>query len=164
MISNGTFSAYLSYLQRAPDAHAAVRGSRTYARIRGIVNFYQTPMGVLVAADISGLPTAHGKCDAPILGFHIHEGTSCTGNEQDPFANSLTHYNPHGCPHPYHAGDMPPLFVSHGKAITIFLTSRFSVREIIGKTVLIHSAPDDFTTQPAGNAGNKIACGEITKA
>jgi Cu-Zn family superoxide dismutase len=38
------------------------------------------------------------------------------------------------------------------------------VRDILGKTVIIHGSPDDFTSQPAGNAGQKIACGEIRPA
>ena len=42
-----------------------------------------------------------------------------------------------------------------------FLTNRFRVEEILGKTVIIHDSPDDFTSQPAGNAGKKIACGMI---
>ena len=41
------------------------------------------------------------------------------------------------------------------------LTDRFTVREIIGKVVIIHSQADDFKTQPSGNAGSKIACGKI---
>ncbi len=41
------------------------------------------------------------------------------------------------------------------------MTDRFHIKEIIGKTVVIHSMPDDFTTQPAGNAGTKIGCGVI---
>jgi len=50
-----------------------------------------------------------------------------------------------------------------GNAYMQVLTNRFSVREILGKTVVIHSHPDDFHTQPAGNAGEKIACGVIEK-
>jgi len=41
------------------------------------------------------------------------------------------------------------------------LTDKFTVEEIIGKTIIIHNMPDDFTSQPAGNAGQKIACGII---
>jgi len=41
------------------------------------------------------------------------------------------------------------------------LTDRFTLPEIIGKTVIINDMPDDFTTQPSGNAGEKIACREI---
>jgi Cu-Zn family superoxide dismutase len=79
----------------------------------------------------------------------------------DPFPSSGTHYNPNNCPHPYHAGDMPPLFGANGYAFLTFVTSRFTVNEIIGKTIIIHSMPDDFTTNPSGNSGEKIACGVI---
>ena len=44
------------------------------------------------------------------------------------------------------------------------LTGRFHVGEVIGKTVILHADPDDFHTQPSGNAGAKIACGVIRKA
>ena len=79
------------------------------------------------------------------------------------FADAMSHYNPMGCEHPYHAGDLPPLFGSNGSALLLFLTDRFSVKEVIGKTVIIHDRPDDFTTQPSGNSGTKIACGVIRK-
>ena len=81
----------------------------------------------------------------------------------DPFAGAMSHYNPKGCEHPYHAGDLPPLFGNGGSALSLFLTNRFSVREITGKTVIIHDRPDDFTTQPSGNSGTKIACGVIER-
>ena len=58
---------------------------------------------------------------------------------------------------------MPPLFGNSGRAWLAFLTDRITVDEIIGKTVVIHSAPDDFTTQPSGNSGSKIACGAIER-
>jgi len=73
----------------------------------------------------------------------------------------LTHYNPDTCPHPHHAGDLPPLFRADGYAFAMFLTDRFSVQELIGKTMILHSGPDDFTTRPAGNSRTKIACGTI---
>ena len=44
-----------------------------------------------------------------------------------------------------------------------FMTDRFTVEEIVGKTIIIHSNADDFTTQPGGNSGKKIACGAIKK-
>ena len=63
----------------------------------------------------------------------------------------------------YHAGDMPPLFGTDRFAFSAFLTDRFSAEEGIGKTVIIHDSPDDFTTQPSGNSGVKIACGVIRR-
>ena len=108
-----------------------------------------------------GLPTSADKCKSPIFAFHIHAGESCTGNSEDPFANALTHYNPNDCSHPFHVGDLPPLFGNNGYAFLAFITNRFSVKEIIGKTIIVHSSFDDFSTQPSGNAGEKIACGQI---
>ena len=87
----------------------------------------------------------------------------CSGSQEDPFANAGMHYNPDNCQHPYHAGAMPPLFGVDGAALLLFLTNRFSVQEIIGRTVIIHARPDDFMTQPSGNSGEKIACGVIRK-
>lgn len=85
------------------------------------------------------------------------------GNQNDPFPLTGSHYNPDNCPHPYHAGDLPPLFGNRGIAWSAFLTNRFQVRDVLGKTVIIHASPDDFTSQPAGNSGKKIACGVIVR-
>lgn len=144
-----------------PSAFAHLIGEGEYAAVRGTVLFYQTQRGVLVRAEITGLPDSNDPCKSPIFAFHIHEGTACTGNAADPFLNAMAHYNPHRCSHPYHAGDLPPLFANHGYAFSMFLTDRFIVKEVIGRTVIIHAGPDDFTTQPSGNPGIKIACGVI---
>ena len=152
---------YIQELQRRPNAWAAIRGSREYPGITGLVRFYQTCDGVLVAAEVSGLPWTAESCGSSILGFHLHSGEECDGNSAEPFASAQGHYNPKGCPHPGHAGDLPPLFSSRGNAFQIFLTDRFAVREVIGKTVIIHDSADDFTSQPGGNAGARIACGII---
>ena len=155
------FAGYVSTLGRRPDAWAVMSGREAHPGISGLVRFYQTRVGVLVAAEVSGLPADAESCGKNVFGFHIHSGEECAGDVTDPFAAALSHYDPDGCPHPAHAGDMPPLFANHGNAFEVFLTDRFSVREIIGRTVIIHSSPDDFTSQPAGNAGVKIACGQI---
>ena len=156
------FSRFLRF-RRRPDAWANVSGSVNYPEIMGSVLFYETEYGTFVIAQVRGLPEPNLECREPIFAFHIHDGDSCEGAGDMPFPNSGMHYNPRGCPHPYHAGDMPPLFGAGGLAYSAFLTDRFTIPEIIGKTVIIHSAPDDFTTQPSGNAGEKIACGEIMR-
>lgn len=148
-------------IRQRPSAIARLSGSSQYPGLHGTVRFYQTNRGVIVAARIFGLPEPEGACCHPVFAFHIHSGACCTGNESYPFADAGSHYNPDNCPHPHHAGDLPPLFGSRGQALSVFLTDRFCVKDIIGRTVIIHSGPDDFTSQPAGNAGAKIACGEI---
>lgn len=149
------------FFRRRSDAVARIMGSSRFSGIGGTVRFYQLLDGVLVVAEIVGLPyfTDNGK--SPIFAFHIHEGENCSGDEHDPFKNARMHYNPNDELHPYHAGDLPPIFGVRGYAFSAFMTMRFSVREIIGKTIIIHSGIDDFSSQPAGNAGEKIACGEI---
>ena len=113
---------------------------------------------MLVVADICRLPCCTGPCTSGIFALHIHEGNSCG---DDNFADTKGHYNPGGCPHPYHAGDLPPLFSCRGHAFMAVLTDRFRIPEIIGRTVVIHSGRDDFTSQPAGDSGTRIACGVI---
>ncbi len=152
-----------------PDAVAVMEGNGVNGSIYGTVKFYGLASGVLVVADILGLPVSEEACNdknngkSNIFAFHIHSGSSCSGNSEDPFADAGTHYNPEDCPHPYHAGDMPPLSGAGGRAFLAFVTDRFTVNEVVGKAVIIHDRPDDLTTQPSGNAGNKIACGIISK-
>lgn len=149
---------YAAVLSRRPDAAAKIYGSDEHLEIIGRVSFFGIKCSTLVAAEIRGLPTGR-----QVFGFHIHEGESCTGNATDPFADVGTHYNPDNRAHPFHSGDMPPLFGNCGYAFSVFMTDRFSSNEIIGKTVIIHGGIDDFSTQPSGNAGSKIACGKIEK-
>ncbi len=152
---------FISILRQKPHATAILKGSDAYPELKAVTHFYQTNFGVLVATEAINLPNPGEPCANPIFALHIHSGNSCTGNESDPFANALTHYNPTDCPHPHHSGDMPPLFGNNGYAFSSFLTNRFTLKEIIGKTLVLHANRDDFTTQPAGDSGNKIACGII---
>ncbi len=140
------------------NAIAKVCGSAEYPHLHGIVRFQQRKHGVQVTAEIFGLPSQDAQ---GIFAFHIHEGCNCTGTESDPFADAGSHYNPGDTPHPDHAGDLPPLFGNNGYACLSVLTCRFNVSEIIDRVIIIHSQPDDFTTQPSGKAGTKIACGRI---
>jgi Cu-Zn family superoxide dismutase len=138
-----------------PSAVAYVRGGTDTPNINGQVRFYQESGSVLVVADIAGLPQ---NSKTGFFGFHIHEGNSCAGAG---FPQTGSHYNPRQSDHPWHAGDLAPLMMQQGHAHLEVRTDRFHVRDIIGRTVVIHSDPDDFRTQPAGNAGTKIACGVI---
>ena len=139
-----------------PNAVAIIRGSENYPDLNGEIKFYQHKHCVSVEANVQGLP----ETQTGFFGFHIHAGDNCTGEN---FAYTGSHYNPENMPHPSHAGDLPPLLYCHGTAYLAVLTGRFRVRDILGRTVVIHDNADDFTTQPAGNSGNKIACGIIRK-
>lgn len=144
-----------------PWARAELAANEKYPDIRGRVSFYNTCRGVMVEAQVTGLPCSDKPCQGRFFGFHIHGGSECSG--EPPFENAGMHYNPHNCPHPYHAGDMPPLLGANGTAYLLFLTDSFTAEQIIGKTVIIHGSPDDFTTQPSGNSGEKLACGSICR-
>ncbi len=141
-------------------AKAEIRGSMEFPAISGVVYFYPVADGTLVRAEITGLPAANMPCEAEIFGFHLHEGEACGGQT---FEDAAGHYNPENCPHPAHSGDLPPLFGNGGLAWCAFYTNRFTPAQVVGKTVIIHDKADDFKTQPAGNAGTKIACGEIKR-
>ena len=140
-----------------PDAVARVVGGEEALQLSGCVRFYQENGCVLIVADVSGLPKTS---ETGFFGFHIHQGRDCSGAG---FPGTEGHYNPLGQGHPEHTGDLPPLLWCRGDAYLSVKTDRFSVNEIIGRTVVIHSNPDDFHTQPAGNAGKKIACGIIQR-
>ena len=141
-------------ISRRPTAIARIRGGRQYPLLMGTAWFYQLPNGVLVETEISGLP-ANG---AGFYGFHIHTGRVCGDRD---FAATGGHYAPADTLHPKHAGDLPPLLSNNGNAYMAVVTDRFSIPEIINRTVVVHSDPDDLHTQPAGNTGQKIGCGVI---
>ena len=147
-------------LNSPPAAHAWVQGDAAHRGLHGTVRFYPALGGTLVAAEIHGLPA---KMPSGVFAFHIHDGKACRGNAEDPFAAAGSHFNPAGREHPYHAGDLPPLFSNNGFAFLAVYTGRFTPEDVVGRTVILHGGVEDFTSQPAGNAGKKIACGEIRK-
>ena len=142
--------------KRCSKAFVRICGCDEHPKLHGTVRFFQRNDGVIVEVEVKGLP----ETESGFFGFHIHAGGSCTG---EGFADTESHYNPGEDIHPQHAGDLPPLLSNDGKAYMKVLSNRFSIEEIIGRTVIIHDAPDDFRTQPSGNAGMKIACGVIQK-
>ena len=137
-----------------PCAFAQIKGGSSVPGLRGTVKFYRKCGGVLVEVNVSGLP----QNDTDFFAFHIHEGTDCDG---EGFADTKGHFNPGNQPHPRHAGDLPPLLSVGGRAYMAVWTGRFSVKDILGRTVVIHREADDFHTQPSGNSGEKIGCGVI---
>lgn len=147
----------MQYCRKGPDAVAHICGGIEAPQLSGCVQFYQENGCVLIIARISGLPM---ESETGFFGFHIHQGENCSGMD---FSGTESHYDPANREHPNHAGDLPPLLECRGNAYLSVKTDRFSLSDIIGRTMVIHSDPDDFRSQPAGNAGRKIACGVICK-
>jgi Cu-Zn family superoxide dismutase len=131
---------------------------------RGTVTFTQDGDEVRVQANLSGLkPNAEH-------GFHVHEKGDCSSGDG---MSTGGHYNPAGKPHgpqgaEHHAGDMPSLRSdAYGNASASFELKGVSVgggqADLVGRGVIVHRDPDDYRTQPTGNAGPRIACGVIAK-
>ena len=147
-------------------AIANISGGPIRPQIKGMVFIKDVPFGAVVYANIQGLPSYQpAKGDiSPIgpFGFHIHKYGNCNiGESSNPFRGAGGHWNPTNQPHGNHAGDFPVLFSNNGRAIMEFFTNKFKVRDVIGKSIIIHENPDDYRTQPTGNAGRRLACGVI---
>ena len=149
MTDTSTAAIFNILLTRDPIAYAQISGVDDNTNPQGFVLFFPIWDGTLVLADITGLPTDEAACTPDFYGFHVH--------------NEGAHYNPGSCPHPAHAGDLPPLLGNHGFAWQMFYTDRFHPEEIAGMMVVIHKNSDDFTTQPSGNSGAFLATGEIKR-
>ena len=86
---------------------------------------------------------------ADFLDFIFIVGSSCIGNSEDEFKNTGVHLNLNNCNHPFHSGDLPPLIENNGYAYMSVLINKFKISDIIGKVIVIHDLPDDFTSQPS---------------
>jgi Cu-Zn family superoxide dismutase len=149
----------------AKPAATASLSPTTGNTARGTVTFTQDGDEVRVRASVSGL-----KPDAE-HGFHVHEKGDCSSGDG---MSAGGHYNPAGKPHgpqrsEHHAGDMPSLKAdAYGNASASFELKGVSIggpnADLVGKGLIVHRDPDDYTTQPTGNAGPRIACGVIAKS
>ncbi len=142
-------------INEKPTAFAYMMGEG----IAGTVCFYPYKKGTVLIYEINGLPRDLGG----IFGFHIHEGQSCQNDTAIPFEKTKGHFNPTNQKHPFHLGDLPPLFANEGIAWGMVYIDKFKPSDIIDRTIVIHDQADDFHSQPAGNSGEKIACGEIKR-
>jgi len=147
-------------------AIADIRGGPLAPDIRGVVIFSDVPGGTEVYVEVVGLPQfkpvpPDGQPVGP-HGFHIHEYGDCrVGDPEDPFMDAGQHWNPDQQPHGNHAGDFPVLFSNNGYTRMSFFTNKFKVWDVVGRSVIIHENPDDYRSQPSGNAGRRLACGVI---
>lgn len=156
-------------ISQSPQAYASVRGGPLAPNLGGQVTFREVPYGTEICVEVSGLPSfqpASGNRQ-PIgpFGFHIHERGTCEiGDRNEPFQAAGEHWNPTNQPHGNHAGDFPVLFSNNGYTRMCFFTNRFRPRDVVGRAIIIHQNPDDYRSQPAGNAGKRLACGIIQAA
>jgi len=154
---------------QAPQAPATAQVTKAIAvvhplgesKVSGKVVFTQTRSGVEISAEITGLePGEHG--------FHVHEFGDCSMADGTCAGG---HFNPTGAPHAgpddakRHVGDLGNIKVSEdGKATykrVDKLVALNGPNSVIGRSVIIHAAPDDLKTQPSGNAGARVGCGVI---
>lgn len=130
----------------------------------GKVTFVQWGEVVKVSGSISGLKPGAEH------GFHVHEKGDCSSGDG---LSAGGHFNPGGKPHghhgmgEHHTGDLPSLKADASGVAAIHFESRTirvgsSANDIVGKGLIVHRDPDDFTTQPTGNAGPRLACAVIT--
>ncbi|WP_352420074.1 superoxide dismutase family protein [Proteiniborus sp.] len=159
------YYSYFGYGEKV-DAVAYIHGGPLAPQINGVVYFKEDDSGTEVKVKVSGLPkyepARNGKQPIGPHGFHIHENGVCeVGDPNEPFKSSGEHWNPDNQSHGNHAGDFPVLFSNNGYAEMSFFTNRFRPRDVIGKSIIIHQNPDDYRSQPAGNAGKRLACGVI---
>lgn len=124
--------------------------------------------GVLIRLKVRGLPVGEHA-------VHIHQNAKCEGPD---FASAGGHFNPemkhHGLENPEgpHAGDMVNFTVAgkKGKANVLLVNTRVNLNDGPGSVfsnggtaLVIHAGKDDMKSDPAGNAGGRMACGLITK-
>ena len=144
---------------RATAALQPTKGSKTF----GEATFEQVGGKVKVTIFVQGLRPDREH------GLHIHEKGDCSSGDG---MSTGGHFNPQGKPHGRHtdanrhAGDLPSLKAGkdgRGKVDVELdiITVGSGPTDIIGRGLIVHADPDDFTTQPTGNAGARIACGVI---
>ena len=159
-------SKFYQHIDKRDISVAYLIPSPLYPEITGVVFFYDVTGGTDVYVEVDGLPKYRPGTDTqpPIgpHGFHIHEVGQCTiSDPTDPFQSAGEHWNPDNQPHGNHAGDFPVLFSNDGYFRMKFFTNRFKPKDVIGKSIIIHLHPDDYRSQPTGEAGKRIACGVI---
>ncbi|HYP84471.1 superoxide dismutase family protein [Variovorax sp.] len=146
-------------------ANLAPTGAVTPNPTTGKITFTALEHGVRVAGEVRGLKPGSEH------GFHLHEKGDCADN-----GNAAGgHFNPAGGRHGKfgsaggHAGDLPSL-VADSSGVARFSVDDHSIsltdgeaNNVVGRAVVVHRDPDDFTSQPAGNSGPRIACAVVTR-
>ena len=146
----------------APRATAQLqptKGNKTF----GEADFEQVGDKVRVVVFVQGLKAGQDH------GLHIHEVGDCSSGDG---MSTKGHFNPYGKPHGHpggaerHAGDLPALKANQEGRANIqvdldIITLTPGPANVVGRGLIVHADPDDYKTQPTGNAGARIACGVI---
>ncbi|HUO79990.1 MAG TPA: superoxide dismutase family protein [Steroidobacteraceae bacterium] len=141
----------------------ALLEARSGSSVAGRVELTEAGGQVRAHVELSGLAPGSEH------GFHIHDKGDCSAADA---SSAGGHYNPAGSVHgragipPHHAGDLPSLIAdSRGNVNADVLVDGVTLApgptSIVGRSFVVHRDRDDYTTQPAGNSGPRIACGII---
>ena len=148
-----------------PTALAQLQPTRA-STVTGTVRFEQSSNGVVrVSGEVRGLKPGAEH------GFHIHEKGDCSSGDG---VSAGGHFNPSGKPHghhgmgEHHTGDLPSLRAdAQGVATFNFESRSIAVgsgsNDVVGRGLIVHRDPDDYATQPTGNAGPRLACAVISR-
>jgi Cu-Zn family superoxide dismutase len=145
-----------------PKASATLEPTKG-STVRGNATFTQHGDKVRVVASVSGLKP-NGE-----FGFHVHEAGDCSSGDG---MSTKGHFNPHNKPHGQagtadrHGGDLPSLKSDSAGNATLnsevdMITVAPGASSVVGRGLIVHAQPDDFKTQPTGNAGARSACAVI---
>ena len=149
-----------------PDAAATANLQPTRGNTAsGTVRFVQNGDQMRVTGEVTGLKPGAEH------GFHIHEKGDCSSGDG---MSTGGHFNPLGAPHgnhdkgAHHVGDLPSLQAdASGVARFSFESDSITLggaTGIVDRGMIVHRDPDDYSTQPTGNSGPRIACAVITRA
>jgi Cu-Zn family superoxide dismutase len=133
----------------------------------GQVKMRETPQGVLLNVELKSV-------DPGVKAFHIHDAGSC---EPPAFQSAGPHFNPAKQPHGLlapagaHAGDLPNIHVPETGNLSVEVlatgvslsSGERSLLDANGSAIVVHAKPDDYASDPAGNAGDRVACGVVTR-
>ena len=148
--------------QRATAQLKPTKGSKAF----GEATFEQVGGKVRVVVYVQGLTPGRAH------GIHIHEVGDCGSGDG---MSTKGHFNPFGKPHGHfgtenrHAGDLPALTANKGGRAKLdvemdVITVTPGPASVVGRGLIVHADPDDYRTQPTGNAGARIACAVIQRS
>lgn len=155
-----------SFASETPSAPAVavVLESRSGSSVTGSIKVSEIAGGLRLVGEVRGLKPGGEH------GFHIHEKGDCSATDA---SSAGGHFNPAGAPHghsgsgPHHAGDLPNLKADASGVAKVDLKvpgitlQPGAAQSAAGRSLVVHRDPDDYTSQPAGNSGPRVACGVI---